>query len=395
MPRFLFLNFPAAGHVNPTLPVISELVAYGAEVTYVLPETFRKAVETTGAKLATLAPLEALRAAEARKTAAPDDRRLALLPFEMARQAAQAVPPLVELARRLQPDCIVINSLFLWGRILARITGLRAAAFRPFHAPRGPRNVEPPYANEEMARLAAEAGQTLEALFAAYERPAVTLQELVATVENPTIVFMPKAFQHEAEAFDERFLFVGPSLAVTRPRQNFFAGDAPGLTRNVYVSLGTLRNDDVEFYRLCLEAFKGADWRGVLSAGNRIDLAELGPEPPNFRVAPHVAQLEVLAEADVFVTHGGLNSTMESLFYGVPLVVMPAIREQRLTARRVRELGLGVTLERAGLTAEELWQAARLAATDPEIRARVREMRQILRECGGAKMAAAALYDLK
>jgi MGT family glycosyltransferase len=127
--------------------------------------------------------------------------------------------------------------------------------------------------------------------------------------------------------------------------------------------------------------------------GDRIDIAALGPVPANFQVAPHVAQLEVLAEADVFVSHGGLNSTMESLFYGVPLVVMPATREQRLTARRVRELGLGVVLEREGLTAEGLRQAARLAATDPEMRARVREMRQILLESGGATMAAAALYD--
>jgi MGT family glycosyltransferase len=391
MPKFLFLNFPAPGHVNPTLPVVSELVAYGAEVTYVLPEPFRAAVEGTGARLAMLEPLEALRRQGAGQ--GPDDQLLARLPFELARQAPQAVPPLVELTRALQPDCIVTNSLFLWGRILAQITGVRAAAFRPYHAPRATRGVTPPFATEEMARLAQAAEQALAALFAAYRRPALTLQELVASVEAPTIVFMPKAFAHEAKAFDERFLFVGPSLHVTRPRQNFFAGDAPGLTRNVYISLGTLRNDDLEFYRLCLEAFEGGAWRGVLSVGDRIDIAALGPVPANFQVAPHVAQLEVLAEADVFVSHGGLNSTMESLFYGVPLVVMPATREQRLTARRVRELGLGVVLEREGLTAEGLRQAARLAATDPEMRARVREMRQILLESGGATMAAAALYD--
>jgi MGT family glycosyltransferase len=385
--KYLFLNVAAQGHVNPTLPVVSELVAWGAHVTYVLPETFREAVEAAGGVLAPLAL--SLRSG----TDVPDDQTLTLLPFEFGCSAKDAVPKLVELIRQTSPDCIVHNSLYLWGRLAARITGIPAASFRPYHAPRAPRPVLAPFASAAAAGLAAAAEAALGALCQMYRQPAVTLHELVHADEPLTLVFMPKLFQHGAEDFDSRFLFTGPCLPVGRPRQNMFAGDTPGLTRNIFISRGTLRNDDIDFYKMCLASFGGGDWRAVMSVGRKIDLAALAPVPRNFHVASHVAQLNVLSEADVFVSHGGLNSTMESLFYGVPLVVIPSIREQRLTARRVRDLGLGLTLARDGLTGEALRQAALAAASDLGIRSRVREMRQIVRESGGTQQAAAALFD--
>lgn len=383
----MFLNLAGQGHVNPTLPIVSELVSYGGQVTYVLPEAFRGAVETAGATLAT--PSLSLREGGP----APDDQNLALLPFEFGRRAAEAVPKLIELIRDISPDCIVHNSMYLWGRLAARITGTAAASFRPYHAPRAPRSVLPPFASDDAASLAAAAETSLAALCQTYRQPAITLHELVNTVEPLTLIFIPKLFQHGAEAFDDRFLFTGPCLPIARPRQNMFAGDAPGLTRNIYISRGTPRNDDVAFYKLCLKTFEGGDWRAVMPIGHAIDAASLGPIPRNFQIAPHVAQLKMLSEADVFVSHGGLNSTMESLFYGVPLVVIPSTREQLLTARRVRDLGLGLILERDSLTSEALRAAALTAASDPAIRGRVRDMRQVIRDCGGTQQAAAALYD--
>ncbi len=385
MKKYLFLNVAAHGHVKPTLPIVSELASYGAEITYVLPEMFRDSVEAAGAALAPLA-LPRLGG-----SGPADDHGLAMLPFEFGRHSIEAVPRLVELIRNISPDCIVHNSLCLWGRLAALITGVPAASFRPYHAPRAPRSVVAPFVSGEAENLAAAAEKSLAALFQAYRRPAITLHELVNMAEPLTLVFIPKPFQHGADAFDDRFLFTGPCLPVARPRQNMFAGDAPGLTRNLYISLGGRHPDDIDVCRLCLKTFDGGDWRAVMSTGDGVDPESLAPAPRNFHVAPHVEQLKILSEADVFISQGGLNSVMESLFYGVPLVVLPATREQRLTARRVRDLGLGVVLERDGLTGEDLRQAALTASSDPGMRSRVHEMRLIMRDCGGTPQAAAAL----
>lgn len=81
---------------------------------------------------------------------------------------------------------------------------------------------------------------------------------------------------------------------------------------------------------------------------------ELGVIPANFHIYPSVPQLEVLKAADVFITHGGLNSVTESLYYGVPMVVIPFVTDQPTNAAQIKSLGLGTRLEYKKLTSEVL-----------------------------------------
>jgi MGT family glycosyltransferase len=110
--------------------------------------------------------------------------------------------------------------------------------------------------------------------------------------------------------------------------------------------------------------------------------------PENFVVRPRVPQLQVLQDSRVFLTHGGMNSVMEGLYCGVPLIVIPQMLEQRITARRVEELGLGVALESDALTAGLLQQTAMHVISNRAIHARVQQMQQTLRHMGGARRAA-------
>jgi len=128
-----------------------------------------------------------------------------------------------------------------------------------------------------------------------------------------------------------------------------------------------------------------------MSVGERIDRRSLGSSPKNFYVASSVPQTAILPHVDVFVTHGGLNSVMESLYFGVPVVVVPSIKEQRLTASRVRELGLGAVLERETLTPQTLQQHARSVGCDEETRDRIKTMQSFTHSAGGCKRATEAI----
>ncbi len=369
------------------MPVVSELASYGAEIICALPESGRGAVETAGARLA-LFP-----APEGPEGGRHDDHALTLLPYDLAQNATDILPPLLDLIEQHQPDCILYHSLYFPGALAARISNIRAAAFRPYHAPRAPRVMGPPFPTPEIAGFGAAAQAALDEVCRLYRQAPLSLQELVSMIESLTLVFLPREFQIGAAEFDDRFLFIGASLPAARPPKNFFSGETLSLTKNLYISLGQRHPDDPQFHNLCLEAFQSGDWNTVLSAGPNANLNSLPPMAEEFQITPYVPQLSALAEADIFITHGGLNSTMEALFYGVPLVVIPTTREQRLTARRVRELGLGAVLERADLTAELLRQTTRDVVNDPEIRREVRNMRQMIREAGGTQRAAEALLD--
>jgi len=96
----------------------------------------------------------------------------------------------------------------------------------------------------------------------------------------------------------------------------------------VYVSLGTVHHGQIDFYRQCFDVFGRRSGQFILSIGRDTDVAALGPIPPNFIVRPHVPQIEVLERADAFITHGGMNSIHEELYFGVPMVLIPQQLEQ-------------------------------------------------------------------
>ena len=381
------MTLPAVGHLNPTLAVVEELVGQGAQVFYFCPEDMRARVEGAGAHW-----LDRPRRARPTGLATSElgNDALRRLPFVMAASAPVTVPPLVECMEECGPDLLVCNELDLTARLAARAIRRPAATFRPFHA--ASRWGSPPTAPSPELNSRATLG--LADWAARYGFPQTSLEDVVRGDEPLRLVFMPKRFQSAAETFDERYRFVGPSLR--RPsRAPWPFAPQPGFRPlRAYISLGTLRNNRPDFYQLCLDAFSGPEWEVVMSIGEQIDRADLGVIPVNFDVRAVAPQLALLAEIDVFITHGGLNSVMEAMWTGVPVVVLPEIDEQRLTAARVLELGLGLVLERVGLTKEALLTGARGCILDADMRSRVKAMREETHGAGGAPLAARALLQL-
>jgi MGT family glycosyltransferase len=388
-----FFNLPARGHLNPTVPVVKELVRRGTHVHYFMNEEYRKPIELAGGTFHPLPALNRLGGASTQRGLAPDDKQVALMPFAMAYQAPQVIPQLVEALRALAPDCLVYNTLSLWPRLAARILDIPTVGFRPFHGPRTHRPVVAPFASERLARLAAATDRELSALMASYTKPPLSLADLVSQVDDLTLMFVPREFQHDAEAFDERFLFVGPSFIDGEPESWPFKDRPDKRLRHAYVSLGTMRNDDPEFYRACFSAFAPDEWQVVMSVGEQVDLDSLAPVPENFLVVRSVHQTALLPHADVFVTHGGLNSVMESLAFCVPMVVVPSIKEQQLTARRVQALGCGLELDRDAVTAASLLRHASVIVDHEAIKSRLSIMREKIAAAGGYKRAASAILE--
>jgi MGT family glycosyltransferase len=213
------------------------------------------------------------------------------------------------------------------------------------------------------------------------------IKDLFTRAEELNIVNLPRQFQPDADAFDERYVFVGPSIA---PRDDASGFPLDRLTGSpmLYVSLGTVFTANPEFFTACFDAFAGSNWQVVLSLGTRVDLSMLGQVPDNFLVRSRVPQLEVLEHTDVFVTHGGMNSVMEAIYHGVPMVVVPQQPEQAMTAARVVELGLGVALEPEQITTDALCEAVATVDGDPGYRSRVAHMQQAAPDAGGYLRAA-------
>ena len=202
---------------------------------------------------------------------------------------------------------------------------------------------------------------------------------------------MPRAFQPKQETFDERFCFAGPSLG-ERTNTGSLEIDAADDRPLMLISLGTAFNAWPEFYRMCIDAFRDSDWRVIMSVGTTIDPESFSDVPDHFIIRQHVPQLDVLEKAKLFVSHGGMNSTMEAMNAGVPLVVVPQMHEQEVTAKRVDELGLGVHLPPKEVTVARLQKTFRTYTAIKHPQPREKHAAEN-KETGGPKQAVCAIEE--
>jgi MGT family glycosyltransferase len=386
MAVYVFLPYPASGPVNPTLAIAQGLVDRGQTVIYYLPEAWAETVRATGALFR---PYES-RLAPSLSTKEP----------QQAQESRQVLPQILEQIRADAPDVIVHDPFSAWTSILVRILAVQAVFLHSSYPMNEHFNVAKLMADLPGARARVRAmreiidkeNAALAAVCGSYHVAPVEYQQLASCAEQLNIVFIPRAFQPAGETFDERYLFVGPSL---RPRSKtpLFPFERLSAERPLlYISLGSLFTNQPTFFRQCFEAFGKLPWQVVLSVGNQVQVESLGPIPENFLLAAYVPQLEILPRAGAFVTHGGVNSAMESLYYGVPMVAIPQeTMDQAVTARRLVELGLSIALSKAEVTAETLCRAVERLVNDEAIHQKVGDMQRLAHEAGGYQRAVEAL----
>ena len=391
--KALFFGLPVHGHVNPTLPLIRELSRRGDEVVYLSTAEFEPRITATGATYRAY-----------RNRFLPElgtvARRLDQLAWLLMRTTSELLAEELDDYKALRPDCVITDSVAQWGHWVAEILGVPAVtsvstfAFNRHVIRYGvAHGVRPRSAGQFLSKLRHifKAARLMGRLRRTYGVRGPGLMPMSAS--ELSIVYTSRDFQPCAETFDDRFSFVGP-LFEPRAGDPDFPWSALGQRRLVYVSLGTLFNDALPFYRACFEALKDLDAQVVLSVGSRISLDALGPPPPNMLVRTHVPQLALLERTAAFVTHGGMNSVSESLFNAVPLVVIPQMSEQEIVGRRVEELGAGVFLGKDSVTPGRLRSSVEQVLRDDGFAANAQRLSSSLRAAGGVTRAADAIQAL-
>ena len=124
----------------------------------------------------------------------------------------------------------------------------------------------------------------------------------------------------------------------------------------------------------------------ILSVGEQVSPADLGALPPNVEAHPRVDQIAVLQVADVFLTHCGMNSVNEALYFGVPLVMFPQTPEQGGVCTRVLQL------EKPD--AASIRKAIDAVRLTPAYREKAAEISAGFRRCAGAKGAAEKILQV-
>jgi MGT family glycosyltransferase len=132
-----------------------------------------------------------------------------------------------------------------------------------------------------------------------------------------------------------------------------------------------------------------------MSIGNKVQISDLGEIPPNFIVKNYVPQTDVLQYTKLFITHGGMNSTNEGLYYGVPLIVIPQSADQPIIAGRVADIGAGIQLQMQSLSANQLREAVDHVLNLTSFKESAANMKESFRKSGGYHQAVDEIFEFK
>ena len=394
MGRLVYFSFPAHGHVNPTLPVIRELAARGEDITYFGTPRFAPAIAATGARFCPYTHRLQMPDRGAGPFAQVSTALETLLEF-----SATVLDEHLEAVRQFRPTHILFDSFAPWGRMVAQLLGLPGIASIPsilVNQAIDERYGSGPERPPEDPRLTAQWCSQFRARchdrLLGYPLPKpLDPTQLLQTYGDFNLVYTSRHFQPCAESFDERrFRFVGPSFSF-RPDAPPFPFERLDDRPVVFVSLGTVYGSRPEFLRRCVEELAQGPWQVVIATGGESALADA--LPGNCIAQVSVPQVEVLRRAAAFVTHGGMNSVQEALYYGVPLVLAPQGADQFWIARRTAELGAGLLLDSAASRPGDVCAAVSSVLAGRNYSAAAAHLAQSLHAAGGPLQAAAAIQS--
>ena len=160
----------------------------------------------------------------------------------------------------------------------------------------------------------------------------------------------------------------------------------------IYASLGTLQNRLDHLYQVILDACAGLPVQLVLTLV-REDGNRPARVPPNAMVLGYGPQLALLQRASLVITHAGLNTTLETLALGLPIVALPIANEQPGIAARIRHVGAGEWLSIRRLRPGPLRAAIEKVRQDPRYRERARDCARQMTSVDGLARAAQLIEE--
>ena len=382
--KIAWFCIPAHGHTNPTLKVVKELTDAGHQVFYFSFEMFREKIEQAGA---TFIGCDGYDFDMEDKENADRVGKDKVFATELLVSSTLALDEMTtEKIEDIKPDIIVSDSVAFWGKLVAmkhRIPYVSSTTTFAFNRYSAKYMKESPWDIARMLFAMPRINKQIQRL-RDHGYPVKGLLEIVQNDnETNTIVYTSKYFQPCQETFSDRYHFIGPSIRpVTEPVTKT-------AEKTVFISMGTV-NQNREFYRSCIHALGKTDWQVIISMGTNTE--HFDDLPANIQIHETVDQMAVLSIADAFITHCGMNSASEGLYFQVPLVLFPQTPEQGAVAKRTEELGAGIRLQ--SISEDDILDSLKQVLSNPDYKKNAVKVSESFRACGGAAEARAFLEEV-
>lgn len=354
--KIAYFGFPAIGHTTPILNLIKQLVNIGNEVTCYNRIDFKILIEQTGAKFVDYQSNNLI------NTCIPGTSISSLSVTDFYKGLHSIlVSCAVEILDKLLSspinyDIVIYDQFALWGQIFADKFQLLSICSCPMFLDSADKLTE-----EFCVCIATdndyfEKISSIDSFVDSETSPKVLFEYLTCKKSDFIVVHTSRSLQPEAEEkwFEEKYLYLGNRFDTEIfPSNADFYHDA-----KIYISLGTIFNGDQNLIIQLIDYFrKNKGYKVVFSTGGNDYIAAKLKElnlPSNITISRYVDQHNELTNTALFISHSGLNSIYESLYFTVPLILIPQMTEHAVNAKRAEELGVGYFIRNNNSFVEEL-----------------------------------------
>src|ERR1700730_7315926 len=406
-----FVSLPFTGHLNPMTALARKMRSLGHEVVFIGIPDIEPTVRAAGLTLIPycekefpmgsldryLAPISKLHG-----LAAVQSANLHLTPG-LAKAAFEHLPHLIKkigvealvidtLHRFLEliPMSLNIPCVHIWNTLHIDGTGATPACIYNWPHQDTPeartRNLE------GLKKLGGMASATLDLAKAYAEKAALQIDWTNPATAVPRLAVIsqtPKEFDFQGIPWPPEFHYAGPFHESEGRAPIPFPWEKLNGKPLIYASLGNLVNGLDHVYKIILETVeKVPEAQVVLSIGTNIDLDRLEPIPLGTIVVRRAPQIELLKRAALCITHAGLNTTLESLAQGVPMVAIPIAFDQPGISARIAHHGVGEFVDLDNLSVDNLLELIRKVLTNRSYVERAHYFKEVIAKTRGLDVAA-------
>lgn len=378
----------APSHIYPHLAVVRELVDRGNRVSYLVGGHLAELARPTGANV--IGYDSTLPGAPSAPDCWPDDDTAGMRMF--LDDSIHVLPQVQAALDRDRPDVVLYDIGGMAGPVAADLWGVPSAQLSPSEV------AWEGYHDDMAAVLApildSPGGRAYRRDFDGWLAAAgtsLTFDEVTGAPRR-CLVLIPRAMQRHSDRVGGRYRFVGPCIDPNREHPGDWTpptGDGP----LALLAFGTAYNDRIDVYRNAIAALTGTGWRLIIATG-KVEPDALGDVPDGVQLRPTVPQPAVLQMADAFITHAGMGSCAEALWYAVPTVAIPQAVDQPANADQLEAIGVGRHLRANCPSPDEIRSAVLELAADAAVRWRLDAIRTETRRRGGVSHAADAVEEV-
>ncbi|GEN51448.1 nucleotide disphospho-sugar-binding domain-containing protein [Alkalibacterium pelagium] len=384
--KFLFVNLPYSGHINPTTQLVQYLTGAGHTVDYIVDSSFKDLIIESGARHIPYDDYD------------PEWSE----PHRYAKAFEQAYKTAERVGKSGNYDCLIFEAYFIFGYKLSKELDLPTVRlFSTFAFNHDVLDTIKETGGPQLAFM--DDKNPLYKLLVKYFEDKKDMMvttdvfdEMAEGIQDLNIVYTSKSFQPRSEDFpDDYFLFVGPAIdddqSDDTPDMPYDEMDQP----IIYVAMGSmLPRFAKKIYQNCIDAFTDSDSSLILSVGYDFEESDFDHVSENIYIYSKVPQVDVLKHTDAFITHGGMNSVNEGLYFGVPMVVHPFLNDQPLIAEQLKELNTAKEMNLRKSEPDEIRETVLNLLDDEDLLQAAADQKETMQALGGNEKAGKAILDM-